>query len=69
MDGGLDIPHSEKRFPKDDSEAKVAAAEYQSDPKVVPPEDSVPKMARFRSRKPGKKAMVKRKRATIFARK
>ena len=40
----------------------------QSDPEVEPPEDSFLKMARLRSRKPGKKAMVPRKWATIFAR-
>ena len=41
----------------------------QSDPEVEPPEDSYLKMARIRSRKPGKRAMVPRKRATNFARK
>ena len=52
-----------------DRKTKIAAAKYQSDLEVEHPEDSFSKRARFRSRKPGKKEMVKRKRATIFARK
>ena len=46
-----------------------ASEQYQSDPEVEPPKDSFLKMARIRSGKPGKKAMVPRKQTAIFVRK
>ena len=51
------------------SDRSDISEQSESDPKIEPPEDSFLKLARFRSRKPGKKAMVPRKGETIIARK
>ena len=51
------------------SDRSDESEKFQSDPEGNPPEESYLKMGRSKSRKPGKKAMVPKKWANIYARK